>query len=401
MDMNQLCASCQYRPIYPGHSFCSKTCASKATIKVPTSIMRDGDATTIPFSNLCNNCHRRPRFCDPTSGELYSFCGKLCAALFKATNATTLTLDLCENCKQRPKFSDPATGKLHPYCGQNCAALSAALHVLEAVQSRVTDSAPNIPPGICQIPGCNKPTFGPDSDFCGMRHRDLGTTMCLWCRQKPQFMDSAFCGKTCMHVAEGQGPILVQIPRGHKMYKSVREQFTKSWRHPKKNCPAVKGIYRIILSESSRQAYEAYRASVEVRGHFTAQGKSAGNQNRRWHGTQRQCDVGDNGKTSLCQQGNCAMCSIIKTSFQVKRAQGNISFGRFGAGIYTSSTSSKSDDYSSNGSTRNSKAMFLSYVVVGKGHKLTKDQTNLTSAPAGYDSVSVCLVTKYLLLMYC
>ncbi|KAG5720521.1 hypothetical protein E4T56_gene2590 [Termitomyces sp. T112] len=75
------------------------------------------------------------------------------------------------------------------------------------------------------------------------------------------------------------------------------------------------------------------------------------------------------------------------TRSAVKRAQGNISFGRFGAGIYTSSTSSKSDDYSSNGSTRNSKAMFLSYVVVGKGHKLTKDQTNLTSAPAGYDSV--------------
>ena len=60
---------------------------------------------------------------------------------------------------------------------------------------------------------------------------------------------------------------------------------------------------------------------------------------------------------------------------------------RFGSGVYTSSTSSKSNDYSSNVKPSKQKAILLNKVVVGKGYKMTQDNTKLTAPPPGYDSV--------------
>ncbi|KAJ3483578.1 hypothetical protein NLI96_g6220 [Meripilus lineatus] len=72
----------------------------------------------------------------------------------------------------------------------------------------------------------------------------------------------------------------------------------------------------------------------------------------------------------------------------VGKANSKTGWGRFGAGIYTSSTSSKSDDYSTSPDPRTSlKAMVLNKVVVGKGYKMTQDNTSLTAPPAGFDSV--------------
>ena len=48
----------------------------------------------------------------------------------------------------------------------------------------------------------------------------------------------------------------------------------------------------------------------------------------------------------------------------------------------------RSDRYSRNDCTSNWKAMLLNKVVVGKGYKMTVDNTTLTKPPAGYDSVS-------------
>jgi hypothetical protein len=50
----------------------------------------------------------------------------------------------------------------------------------------------------------------------------------------------------------------------------------------------------------------------------------------------------------------------------------------------------RSNDYSRNeGITSNRKALLLNKVVVGKGKKLTQDDSTLTQPPAGYDSVSI------------
>ena len=61
---------------------------------------------------------------------------------------------------------------------------------------------------------------------------------------------------------------------------------------------------------------------------------------------------------------------------------------RFGPGIYTSSTSSKSNDYSNNIKPSKLKAILLNKVVVGKGCKMMDDSPTMTAPPTGYDSVS-------------
>ena len=61
------------------------------------------------------------------------------------------------------------------------------------------------------------------------------------------------------------------------------------------------------------------RKSVEARGNFKNVGRTAGNENRRWHGTLRSCTLGDPGNTQLCTQAACAQCSILRTSFDVAK----------------------------------------------------------------------------------
>lgn len=144
---------------------------------------------------------------------------------------------------------------------------------------------------------------------------------------------------------------------------------------------------------------------AEVRGGFTTMGLPPGNQRLRWHGTNRNCNIGDNGRTSPCCSPHCSLCRIIKTSFNVAHSKKKTGWGRFGQGIYTSSTSSKlvgckslliitlihaisrSNDYSKNLVSSPWKAILLAYVVVGNAKKFTTSQPTLTKPPVGFDSV--------------
>ena len=147
------------------------------------------------------------------------------------------------------------------------------------------------------------------------------------------------------------------------------------------------------------------RSTVEARGRFNTCGLTSGNQQRRWHGTTRNCNLGDNGRSAPCYSPQCSLCSIIRNSFDMTYAKKKTGWGRFGVGIYTSSTSSKlvgyssvimisltlvvyrSNDYSTNLVFSPWKAILLSYVVVGNGKKFTTDQPTLMQPPAGFDSV--------------
>ena len=76
-------------------------------------------------------------------------------------------------------------------------------------------------------------------------------------------------------------------------------------------------------------------------GKFEALGKSRGNEHRRWHGTKRKCNLGDPGNKTFCADSGCSLCCIIETSFDLRYFKAATGWGRFGRGIYTSSTSSK------------------------------------------------------------
>lgn len=101
----------------------------------------------------------------------------------------------------------------------------------------------------------------------------------------------------------------------------------------------------------------------------------------------RECNLGDKGQEQFCTSTSCSLCCILKTSYNLGLFGKKTGWGRFGRGIYTSATSSKSNDYVTNGSSSQLQAMLLNKVVVGKGCKMTHDNTTLTAPPAGYDSV--------------
>ena len=80
---------------------------------------------------------------------------------------------------------------------------------------------------------------------------------------------------------------------------------------------------------------------VEAKHNFASKGLPRGNENRRWHGTRRACKLGDKGVKNFCKDSDCSLCRIIKTSLDLKYFKEATGWGRFGEGIYTSSTSSK------------------------------------------------------------
>lgn len=178
-------------------------------------------------------------------------------------------------------------------------------------------------------------------------------------------------------------PMIIAIPEDHESYRSVKTQFIQSWKH-NTVCPDVRVIYKVICTEGSSAQYDQYLDMVEAKGNFMASGKSRGNEKRRWYGAGRKCLLGDPGNTEFCEDKECLLCCVIRTSFNPSFFRG----GRFGTGIYTSSVSSKSSEYSSNVDIISGlKALLLSKVVVGNGMRLAQRTQSLNAPPQGYDSV--------------
>ncbi|KXN81923.1 hypothetical protein AN958_03408, partial [Leucoagaricus sp. SymC.cos] len=343
-------------------------------------------------------CRLRPKYSD--GSKVHPYCGKTCANKDNMKNRTPAMGNQppqlfvpganCDFCSVRPKYFDGT--KTHPFCSKTCSKnANGHSHELSRKHTTVTrNPTSKAPPGICQAPNCRNAVYtnanGSLGDYCSLAHKTLGETLCLMCLQAPKMTLSHFCSQACIERAEKTGPVLFEVPAGHTTFKSVADQFKASWRHST-HCPPVRRVYKIYSPAPSLAAYEAYKINVESRGQFVSQGRSAGNENRRWHGTRRECHLGDKGHTRLCSSTTCSLCCIIRTSYDLKLFGKKTGWGRFGRGIYTSSTSSKSNDYSQNDCKSKLKAIILNKVVVGKGYKLTHDLTTLTSPPQGYNSV--------------
>ncbi|KAG9005570.1 hypothetical protein FRB94_001429 [Tulasnella sp. JGI-2019a] len=195
-------------------------------------------------------------------------------------------------------------------------------------------------------------------------------------------------------ITAGDAPMILPIPLNDPRFNEIVNRFKISWRHPRKPIPTVRLLYKIVQTEKLMEDYNDYRQKVESEGNFTSRRAAmpAGNECRRWHGTRRVCNIGDDAKNlKLCEVKNCTLCSIIRKSFQITLtgAPPGWSSNQFGQCIYTSATSSKSDDYSFNLSRSPYKAMMLTTVVVGSVYKMPQDSTKLQGPPQGYHSV-VC-----------
>ncbi|KAK6996513.1 PARP catalytic domain-containing protein [Favolaschia claudopus] len=368
--------------------------APSAPVPVPPNPKRTNTATSAA------NCQVRPKYSDGTTTHAY--CSKSCALQAKLpAQPPGLSVSIpksatCDFCGARPKFFDGQ--RTHPFCSKGCSKNAAAQNPILKPNAK----------GICHAPGCQKPAHtnadGTTGSYCSLAHKILGETICLMCKQAAKLSGSHFCSTK-------NGPMLLEVPAGHSTFKSVADQFKASWRHTGKSCPPVRRIYKIVATQTTLASYKAYQS--KMRGHFVASGRSPGNENRRWHGTRRECNLGDKGQTQFCASTNCPLCCIIKSSFDISlwgTKVREIDFLPsplivFGKGIYTSSTSSKyalklkiihfnpfiltnrSHDYSHNDCSSSFKAILLNKVIVGKGCKLTHDSTSLTAPPTGYDSV--------------
>ncbi|KAN0093141.1 hypothetical protein V8E55_003925 [Tylopilus felleus] len=339
--------------------------------------------------SLCDVCHAKPKYFDGT--KTHSYCSKTCAAKMQKKAAAgnnppargksgkaapRAKANMCDYCHKQPKYNDGKT--THSFCGKTCAQQAKAAGVAGG-------GAPAAP---SKSVGWHFHLV--NAILTALRSIRPVKNGCLQCGKTVK--KGHFCGQACTSKVEKNAPLLIEVPNAHDTFKSVSDQFKTSWRHPTP-CPTVRRVYKVIGHPTSISKYEAYKTSVEARGKFAAAGRSPGNENRRWHGTTRECLLGENGNTTLCSSTSCSLCGIIRTSYSLnlfgkKTGWGRQSrIGRFGAGIYTSSTSSKSNDYSSNVKPSRQKAILLNKVVVGKGYKMTQDNSNMTSPPPGYDSV--------------
>ena len=232
----------------------------------------------------------------------------------------------------------------------------------------------------CQTSGCSSPVFvdpnGVASNYCAGKHQECvshlstlsrepilmahrwGERGCVFCREAPMDSGIIFCD-LCHNKVLHMAPMIVEVPSDHESYISVASQFRQKWTHNTR-CPQVRAVYKIVSPTANLVKYEQYllvafvngrsfiltdgggrRDRVEAAGDFASQGRSRGNVNRRWHGTTRKCRIGDKGMTTLCPNPSCSLCRIIANSFDLSFFAKKTNWGRFGVGIYTSSTSSK------------------------------------------------------------
>ncbi|PCH44628.1 ADP-ribosylation [Wolfiporia cocos MD-104 SS10] len=335
---------------------------------------------------------RRTVWKDP-DGSYSSYCGTAHRNAVASTPSAVSKQPLCKNCQKRPAYVEGS--RVHDFCGIRC-----ATEFHQTGRPSASPQSPRAPGGrggVCGLAGCQKPVFkptnGPPSGYCSNAHRLEAVAKgqaeaCLSCGKWPKAMVdeniSDFCSQKCGQDVVNKAPIILEVNRQHEAFRSVAKQFTDSWKHPTAK-PTVLRVWKIFSDQDHNDDFARYRLSVERR-----TGLKNGHSLRRWHGTKRACQIGDDRSpqnVKVCSQQTCSVCSIIRTSFNSAHFGRRFNYGRFGPGIYTSATSSKSNDYVDELGGSPYKALLLNDVVLGKTKKEYTDQPNYTEAPAGYDSV--------------
>jgi len=359
---SSLCIVCHTRPAYCNgrkrYSTCGLTCAGKLS-----SVSGTG--------SMCCVCGIRP--CYSNGSKNYPTCGHTCAAKLKSAEGNPQSL--CIVCEKRPSYSEGS--KQYPTCGLTCAARlqqrrgnGQPLCIVCGKRPSYSDGSKKYPTcgltcaaaliKLCDY--CNKSPKLQNYPHCGKKCRDMAKEACLMCRKRPKNGKYHYCGRTCRDNARKLAPSILEIPQGHTTFDMVVGKFQKSW--TTQPCPLVKKVYKVVEQATFRIPYDKYL-------------KTHGNECFRYHGTNRSCRLGDNDHTTLCTSSSCSVCSILKTSFKVSLANPG---GAFGQGVYTSSASSKSASYSSDG------VMFLTKVVLGQVHNASQF-AEVNHCPPGAQSV--------------
>lgn len=161
---------------------------------------------------------------------------------------------------------------------------------------------------------------------------------------------------TDIAVCPSASPELRFLPNTDSEYLRVEQLFksswpTEQWPIGKSQAPEVVGIMEIKCKNSLVRKHEAYKATL------------GGTPNiiQGWHGARMTCNLGEFGKSHCCKDIYCNACLIMKNGVKTKFGLiKDLSDQRFGPGIYFSTISGKSNDY-----THNSGCIMLFDVACG------------------------------------
>ncbi|KAG8914618.1 hypothetical protein FRC00_012014 [Tulasnella sp. 408] len=167
-------------------------------------------------------------------------------------------------------------------------------------------------------------------------------------------------------------------------YEKIADLFEDGWKHPEKSRARIKRIFVVSLPDHLNESYQEYKDMLERQN-----GWVGANEQLVFHGTSRECPLGEESyRSTLCESMTCTLCCILKNSFLVsKSGSAGRAFKRFGPGIYTSSVSSKADDYTKSPWLSDDRVIVVARVALGKTSILYQTTQHLTEPPIGYDSV--------------
>ncbi|KAG9044296.1 hypothetical protein FS837_008388 [Tulasnella sp. UAMH 9824] len=152
-------------------------------------------------------------------------------------------------------------------------------------------------------------------------------------------------------------------------YEKVVRLFDSGWKHQTKKRPRITRILAVMLPDHLNESYEAYKTRLEAKNDY-----HGANEQLVFHGTSRQCSLGEYEE-------------YINLLSKAGSAVRLLTFKRFGPGIYTSTVSSKADDYASKSTYYENKAVLVAKVALGRESIYYKTTQDLTGPPYGYDSV--------------
>ncbi|KAG7089294.1 hypothetical protein E1B28_010992 [Marasmius oreades] len=181
---------------------------------------------------------------------------------------------------------------------------------------------------------------------------------------------------------------LIPLKTSNPKYQEIRALFLKGWKHPEKDRPIIQGIYLIVYPSERLEPYRKYRSHVE-RLNLRSGFDKGSNEQLLFHGTTRLCALGDSNRSIVpCSLSTCSLCCIISKLYDVRKCGSKHKFRRFGTGLYTTSCSSKADDYfHAGGKDSKYRTLLVNRVVVGKPCIRRYNATNLTEPPPGHQSI--------------
>jgi len=172
-----------------------------------------------------------------------------------------------------------------------------------------------------------------------------------------------------------------------KTYVEAVELFNRGWRHHDKPLPQVYDVVQVVFPEPIFKPYLDYREKVK---RALRSRPKLRLERFLFHGTCRACLLGEGSKNArLCSLDECSMCSILRSSFDLSKCGSRNTFKRFGDGIYTTTCSSKADDYVENTSgDAHLRVLIICRVVVGNTFRHYVNAPQYVKPPSGYHSVT-------------